>query len=818
MAKKQDEQYFIPLSQQNVRTETMEDVMHSSMLPYAEHVILERALPRVEDGLKPVQRRVLYAMYTLGLFPDKPTKKSAHIVGECMAKYHPHGDSSIYETMVRMAQDFNLREPLVYGQGNFGSIDGDSAAAFRYTEARLAPIALEMLRDIDKDTVKWSLNFDDSLKEPDVLPGRFPNLLVNGSYGIAVGLATNIPTHNLGEVIDSVVAQIDNPRISLSELLKHVKGPDFPTGGYIINGGEIENVYRTGKGKLTVRAKTAVENASNGKKLIVISEIPYGVNKAKMLADILKLAEEKKGVLSALNDIRDESDMKTGMRAVIELKKDADVEKILALLFKYSDLQNTFGVNMVAIADGKPMQLGLFEMNRYYIEHYKTVERRRVRHDLEKARLDEEIQAGLLIAIQNIDRVVKIIRTSANVKEAKERLRAEFTLTDRQATAILEMRLARLTALEAKQIEQKLAELRALIAELEALLADKQKLMQLIKKELLDLKRKYKSPRRTVILSEAPQSAEVSQQDFKVVEDAVLAIDKAGSVRRVSVKNFKASNKEVASPENFVVSLLTVRTDERVLAFSNKGYCYAFSVDDIAECKWRDKGTSKAKAFSGIGEQEVILFALPFKDDMQGRLLFCTKNGMIKCSELGEYAVKKQRFQAISLKDNDEVLNVELENAETQTVLFVTEKGMSLNMTKQELSSTGRVTSGVKGIALDDGDRCVFARQVDEEGELIVWSDKGYAKRSLLVEYEAALRNRKGLKTFDFKKNGANGSVLIGALWVKEPYEMLLAHASGQIESVNTEDIMIESRLSAGKPYILVVMGDVLTEAVQALQ
>ena len=459
--------------------------------------------------------------------------------------------------------------------------------------------------------------------------------------------------------------------------------------------------------------------------------------------------------------------------------------------------------------------IGLFEMNRYYIEHYKTVERRRVRHDLEKARLDEEIQSGLLVAIQNIDRVVKIIRTSANVREAKDRLRAAFALSERQATAILEMRLARLTALEAKQIEEKLAELRALIAELEGLLADKNKLMQLIKKELLDLKRRYKSPRRTQILTEEPKSMDVSQQDFKTVEDVVVGVDRSGSVRRVSAKNYKASAKDASSPDGFITALAALRSDERLLAFTNAGYCYPITADEIPECKWRDKGTAKAKVFAGIGEQETVLLLLPVKGALSGRLVFCTKRGMIKLSEASEYEVKKSRFQAIALKDGDEVLSVEAENPDTQTVLFITKNGMSLNMTKQDLPVTGRVTAGVKGIALEEDDYCIFARQVDEEGEIIVWSEKGYAKRSLLVDYEAALRNRKGLKTFDFKKTGANGSELIGALWVKEPYDMLLAHASGQVETINTEDILIENRLSAGKPYVLVIMGDVLTTAVQ---
>lgn len=814
MARKdKNDNYFVPLDKQHVLSQTMEEVLHNSMMPYAEHVVLERALPRVEDGLKPVQRRVLYAMYTLGLTPDKQTKKSAHIVGECMAKYHPHGDFSIYDTMVRMAQDFNLRAPLVYGQGNFGSIDGDPAAAFRYTEAKLAPIAMEMLADIDKDTVTWSLNFDDSTKEPNILPGRFPNLLVNGSYGIAVGFATNIPTHNLGEVIDGVIAQMENPRISSDELCDIVKGPDFPTGGYILNGGDIREVYRTGRGKLTVRAKTVIENAPNGKKLIVITEVPYGVNKARMLSEILKLSEEKKGILTAINDIRDESDMNTGMRAVIELKKDSDPEKVLQYLYKYSDLQTTCGVNMVAIADGKPKQLGLAEINRYYIEHYRTVERRRIRHDLEKARIEEEIQRGLLIAINNIDQVVKIIRTSANVKEARERLRESFGLTERQASAILDMRLARLTALEVHTIEERLAQLRALIQELEGLLESKQKLNNYIKKCLLEVKRKYRSPRRTEILYGAPEKT-MTKEDFTVVEECVVGIDRGGSIKRVSAKNYSRSSKEIKTAEDLMQCVLNAKTDEKLWLFTDAGNCYILNVGDIPECKWRDKGAAKEKLLQGIDRQESIIYAFAGKEPGAGRLCFCTAKGQVKLTEAGEYAVKKPKFAAVSLKDGDRVVSVEPEN-DYPGILFITRNGMSLNMTKQELPVTGRVTGGVKAIALDEGDEVIFACQINDEGEIITVTEKGYAKRSLALEYEISMRNRKGLKTFEFKKNGSNGTYLAGAVWVREPFEMYFVHNSGQMESINTDDMMIESRLSAGKPYILVVMGDIINRVLR---
>lgn len=812
MARKdKGDNYFVPLEQQHVLCQTMEDVLHNSMLPYAEHVVLERALPRVEDGLKPVQRRVLYAMYTLGLTPDKQTKKSAHIVGECMAKYHPHGDSSIYDTMVRLAQDFNLRAPLVYGQGNFGSIDGDPPAAFRYTEAKLAPIAMEMLADIDKDTVPWSLNFDDSTKEPNILPGRFPNLLVNGSYGIAVGFATNIPTHNLAEVIDGVIAQMDNPRITTQELCKIVKGPDFPTGGYILNGENIADVYATGKGKLTVRAKTVIENGTGGKKLIVITEVPYGVNKARMLSEILKLSEDKKGILTAVNDIRDESDMNTGMRAVIELKKDSDPEKVLKYLYKYSDLQTTCGVNMVAIADGKPKQLGLAEINRYYIEHYRTVERRRIRHDLEKARLELEIQQGLLIAIKNIDEVVRIIRTSANVKEARERLRERFGLTERQANAILDMRLARLTALEVHTIEERISQLEALIAELDGMLASKQKLNEYIKKCLLEVKKKYKSPRRTEILCNAAEQP-IAKEEFKVVEDCVIGLDRAGNFKRVSKKNYSRSARgEVKSASELGCCVLSCRTDDRLCCFSDAGNCYMLDAEDIPECKWRDKGAAKEKIISGIDKNESIIAMFTCAELTAGTLLLCTAQGLIKQTAGSEYIVKKQRFAAMNLKDGDRIVAVE-KNNDYPGVLFISKGGMSLNMTKQELPVTGRAAGGVKAMALDDGDEVIFASQVNDEGEIITVTDKGYAKRSLALDYEISLRNRKGLKTFDFRKNGSNGSCIAGALWVREPFDAYIVHQSGQTETINTDSIMIESRLSPGKPYALVVMGDVITQ------
>lgn len=807
MAKKNDE----IIDNSTILHQTMEDVMHSSMIPYSEHVILERALPRVEDGLKPVQRRILYVMYEQGLTPDKPFKKSAYIVGETMSKYHPHGDSSIYDTMVRMAQDFVMRAPLVDGHGNFGSIDGDSAAAFRYTEARMAPLALELLRDIEKDTVKWSLNFDDTRKEPDILPGRFPNLLVNGATGIAVGLATNIPTHNLAEVIDGIVAQIDNPRITLDEMLKYIKGPDFPTGGLIVNGEAIKDAYTNGSGKLTMRAKISVENGTNGKKLIVIHEVPYQVNKAAMLVEIMKMVNEKKGPLTAISDIRDESD-REGLRAVIEVKKDGDIDKILPYLYKYSNLQKTFGVNMVAIADGKPKQMGLLEITKCYIEYQKEVERKRVRHDLESARQREEILSGLMIAIQNIDKVIKIIRSSPNVRTAKERLREAFDLTDRQATAILEMRLQRLTGLEIESLEKELKEVRALIAELESILNSKAKLNAVIKKNLLDIKRKFKSPRKTEIVY-GHKEEEVTRDTFRTVEDVVLSVDRQSFIRRSFVKNYNLSSKDAPQTGNDALTLIMpAQTDMNVLFFTNSGNCYNVKVEDIPDYKWRDKGCAPGRLCSGFEENERIVFGFAYKAALpEGELVFLTEKGMIKISALSEYAVKKNKFNAITLKDGDKVITVDIRKKDA-SVLFITQNAMSLNIDTSDISTTGRVTAGVKGISLDENDRVIFASQVTDEGEVAVFTEKGYGKRTLAVDYELSMRARKGNKTFEWRKNGSNGSKIAGAVYVKEPVDILALHTNGETDVLNSETLFIEQRLSAGKPYILAVMGDEISD------
>ena len=549
---------------------SLDDVFKKSMIAYAEDVILDRALPRVEDGLKPVQRRILFDMYENGLYPDKQHKKCAKIVGDCLGKYHPHGDSSVYGALVRMAQDFNMRIPLINGHGNFGTVDGDGAAAYRYTEARLSPLAMELLRDIDKDTVNFSLNFDDTLKEPDTLPGRFPNLLVNGAMGIAVGLATNIPTHNLSEVINGTVAYIDNPKISLKEMMKYIKAPDFPTGGYIIAGDELIEAYKTGKGKIKIRARVTIEKESGDKENLVISELPYQVNKSELLKKIVELKENKKDILGGIGDVVDESD-RDGMRAVIKLKKDADAKKILAYLYKNTDLETSFGINMVAIANGKPCQLGLLDIISYYVNYQREVILRRSKFDLERAKERAHILEGLIIA------VVKIIKNADNTADAKEKLKKRFTLSDVQAQAILDLRLARLTKLEVNKLEEELKELKIRIKELTEIVNSKQKQMEVVKKELIEIKKKHGDDRRTnLIVGGEEIKIENVEKELKQIDDLVVAVTKGGTIKKMTAKNYKASDKGLKSStqeDEFIIALTEAKSDMTLMAFTNLGNC-----------------------------------------------------------------------------------------------------------------------------------------------------------------------------------------------------------------------------------------------------
>ncbi len=770
-------------SQGEVFLTPLEEVLPNSMLPYAEYVILDRALPRVEDGLKPVQRRILYTMYDMGLTPDKPHKKCARIVGDCMGKYHPHGDSSVYDAMVRMAQDFNMRMTLVNGHGNFGSVDGDPAAAMRYTEARLEPLALELLRDIEKDTVRFGLNFDDSLKEPETLPGRFPNLLVNGASGIAVGLATNIPPHNLGEVIDGVVAYINNPKIKLFEMMKYIKAPDFPTGGYII-ANELLQAYETGRGKITLRAKVNVEEGDNDKKLIVITELPYQVNKAKLLTKIADLREEKKEILGGISEITDESD-RGGMRAVIKVKKDADVDKILAALYKFTDLECSFGINMVAIADGKPQQMGLLDIIKHYVAYQREVVLRRTKYDLAQAKERCHILEGLIIAVRNIDEVIQIIKTSESVPAARQRLRERFDLSERQAQAILDLRLARLTKLEIYKLEQELEELKKLIARLTAIVESKKLQMEVVSDELKEIKKAYKSERKSNLVFDVADIKVEKFDDVRPSEKCVLVYTADDKIKVVQEKNFNMSDKnlgERSTLSDILKLQLHTATDKIVYSFTNMGNCYKIDFEDIVPGKLKDKGMKYSDICPDAQEGEKPVYFAEVGEKMsKGSLLFYSRLGYVKKSDWKEY----------------NILGIEQDDPEpTTTLFFVTAGGMCLNAYKNDIPTQGRISAGVRGIALAEGDYVVYAGQIDGEGEIIVATDGNTIKKVIASQIDPMARYRKGVKIVDLGK----GRKVAYSDYVTEPYKFAVQMDDGSLIQADTEeDITIEDRTTKGK-------------------
>ena len=793
--KKKDTVIQEPLHE-TVLLKSMDTVMHESMIPYAEHVILERALPRVEDGLKPVQRRILYTMRELQLDPDKPHRKSARIVGDCLGKYHPHGDSSVYEAMVHLAQDFSMSLPLVDGHGNFGSMDGDKAAAMRYTEARMTPAALQMLRDIDEDTVEWTDNFDDTLKEPVLLPGSFPNLLINGSSGIAVGLATNIPPHNPGEAIDAVIAQLKEPEISLDALLKLMPAPDFPTGACLIDSPEIRAAYETGRGKLTVRAKTEIETLKNGKKNIVITEIPFGVNKAAMLQGILELTEQKKSLLSGITDIRDESD-RTGLRAVIEVKKDADAEKILRVLFKYSDLQVTFGANFTAIADGKPRQLGLKDVISYYIRHRKTVLTRRTAFRLEAAKKRRHILEGLMVAVDHVDEVIRLIRASKNPKAAKAALMEAFSLSEVQAQAILDLRLQRLTSLELISIEREYKDILKLIKELEEILGSEKKLNLLLEKELTEVKKLFPVPRRTAVIADT--GTETEEKEIEAAEEVAVALLPGLKVRRVPERLFKAEDFAQEAP----LYLFHTKTDAKLRLFTDRGAVLHIAVKEIPETRPSGKAGNLA-ALLPFDTGESILFADGAPET--GSYLFFTANGQVKASEKKEYVLRTKKTTALTLKEGDTLRAVTERTGED--ILLITVKGQSVRFADTEVPAQGRISGGVRGIRLNEGDSVLFGGTVSDEGEMLLLTDRGYAKRCFLFDYELQGRGGKGVKTFDLKKNGANGRGLVFALPVKDPVRFAVTQRQSGSTEYSSEGVLIEKLASRGSLLVPVMLDD----------
>lgn len=783
--------------QEKILLQSMDEVMHNSMLPYAEHVILERALPRVEDGLKPVQRRILFTMMELGLSPDRPHRKSARIVGDCLGKYHPHGDSSVYDAMVRMAQPFNMRVPLVDGHGNFGSIDGDSAAAMRYTEARMTDAAMQQLRDIDKETVPFTFNFDDTLKEPELLPGRFPNLLVNGASGIAVGLATNIPPHNPAEAIDAVIATMENPQVSLAELMRIMPAPDFPTGGFLLASDEIERAYETGRGKLTMRARTHFEEQKNGRTLIVVTEMPYQINKAAALEKILAVSQEKKSLFVGIGDIRDESD-RQGMRAVIEVKKDGNPEKILQYLFKYTDLQCTFGVNMVAIAGGKPQQMGLRQLIEHYIRHQRAVVTRRTQNELEAAERREHILAGYMIAIDNLDRVIQLIRASKSPKEAKEGLMREFGLTEIQAQAILDLRLQRLTNMELLALQKEYAAVLKLIAELKSILASDKKLIALIKKELLEIKGQLDGKRRTEIIAGDADIA-VDAEDLSTAEDVTVAVCEGLKVRRCPTRLFNPSQIAEDKPQ-FIIE---TRSDKRIRLFTDQGAVLSLTADEIPETRATARAANLASLLP-FEKNERILAAFP--DEEAGDYLFYTRQGMVKRTAAAEYRLRVKRTAAITLREKDLVIGVE--HLTGDTLLLVTRLGMSIRFTTESIPAMGRVSGGVKCMKVEPGDAVCYVGQLPDEGELLVITDRGYGKRSFLFDYEVQGRNGKGLKTFDFKKNASNGNCIAAVFHVCEPFPFTIVQRHGTETTISTESVHIEPRAGKGSMLVAVVLDD----------
>lgn len=772
----------------------LEEVLPQSMLPYAEFVILDRALPRVEDGLKPVQRRILYTMYEMGLTPDKPHKKSARIVGDCMGKYHPHGDSSVYDAMVRMAQDFNMGRTLVNGHGNFGSVDGDPAAAMRYTEARLEPLALELLRDLDKNTVPFSLNFDDSLKEPDMLPGRFPNLLVNGASGIAVGLATNIPPHNLAECIDGVVAYIDHPNIKLNEMVKYIPAPDFPTGGYII-ANELNQAYKTGKGRITLRAKIRVEDGDSGKRNIVITELPYQVNKSALLRKIADLREEKKEELAAISRVQDESD-REGIRAVVEVRPEGDVQKILKLLYKYTDLETSFGINMVAIAGGKPMLMGLMDIIRYYVNYQREVVLRRTKFDLAAAKERCHILEGLIIAVRNIDEVVKIIKNADSTADARDKLRKRFDLSEKQAQAILDLRLARLTKLEVFKLEEELARLKELIEKLTAIVNSQKKQLDVVKEELLEIKKKYKTPRKSqLVFSE--DDAEAERADVKMPGvQSIACITADGRLKCLTERNYTASNKVIGANSKLgsvILKEIRLLSDEQILVISDRGNCYRLYGGNAA-CKFSDAGFTLSALFEDAEKGERPVALLPGEPG-SGDLLFITAKGMLKKTAWSEYAVGKTMFQGIRLNEGDRLLTVQPDaNEDGVTIFFVTKGGMCLNAKKDDIPAQGRVSGGVKGINLKDGDEVVFASQIDGEGEIVLATSDGRFKRIIAAQIDPLPRYRKGVQITSLK-----GESILFADYVTVPYMLAIVKDDGTMTELVTEDVPIDSTATRGR-------------------
>lgn len=779
----------------------LKQTMENSYIDYAMSVIAARALPDVRDGLKPVQRRILYAMIELNNGPDKPHRKCARIVGDAMGKYHPHGDSSIYGALVNMAQEWSTRYPLVDGHGNFGSVDGDGAAAMRYTEARLSKISMELLADIGKDTVNFIPNFDETEKEPQVLPSRFPNLLVNGTQGIAVGMATNIPPHNLTEVINAVVKIIDdqverNQVTDIEELLDIVKGPDFPTGATILGKAGISQAYRTGRGKIKVRAVTDIEPMANGKQRIVVTELPYMVNKARLIQKIAELVKDKK--VDGITEIRDESD-RTGMRICIELRRDANANVVLNRLFKHTQMQDTFGVIMLSLVNNEPKILNLFDMLNYYLEHQKDVVTRRTKYELNKAEERAHILEGLLIAQDNIDEVIKIIRAAANITEAKTQLMERFALTDAQAQAIVDMRLRALNSLERAKLEKEYNELMAKITELKAILADEKLLLGVIKDELVLIRDKYGDERRTSIGFDVD---DISMEDLIPRENTIITMTKLGYIKRMTVDTFKSQNRGGKGikgmqtiDEDYIEELFMTTSHHYIMFFTNMGRVYRMKAYEIPESSRTARGTAIVNLIQ-LQPEEKITAVIPINEYKEDHYLFmATKSGVVKKSPIMEYAnIRKTGLLAITLKENDELIEVKFTDND-QDVFLVTKNGQCIRFHETDVRSIGRTAMGVRGINLD-GDDEVIGMQLNSQGEALLFvSENGMGKRTAMTEFTSQHRGGKGIRCYKITEKTGD---VVGVKAVDEENEVMMITTEGVVIRMGVKGISMLGRNTSG--------------------
>lgn len=770
--------------------------MKKSYIDYAMSVIVGRALPDVRDGLKPVHRRILYSMHELGLTPDKGFRKCARIVGDVLGKYHPHGDTAVYDALVRMAQDFSIRYTLVNGHGNFGSVDGDSAAAMRYTEARMQKITSELLKDINKNTVDFVPNFDGEEEEPSVLPSRFPNLLVNGSAGIAVGMATNIPPHNLTEVINGINMLIDDPEVSVHELMTEIKGPDFPTYGCIVGKSGIRKAYETGRGKVIIRAKADIEEIK-GKHRIIVTEIPYQVNKAKLIENMAELVKDKK--INGISDLRDESD-REGMRIVIELKRDANANVILNQLYKHTKMQDTFGIIMLALVNGEPMVLNLKQVLEHYITFQKEIIRRRAKYDLDKARARAHILEGLRIALDHIDAVISLIRASKTTNEAKEGLMDKFGLSEKQAEAILDMKLQRLTGLEREKIEEEYTKLMELIKSLEEILSSEALVLKIIKDELNEIKAKYGDERRTEII--AGDGNDIDIEDLIQQKDVVITLTHAGYIKRLPVETYSAQRRGgrgiqamSTKEDDFVEHIFTTSTHSDLLFFTNTGRVYQLKAYQIPEAGRTAKGTNLINIIPLNPDERIqtVLYLTEFKED--NYLIMGTKNGIIKKTSLDKYSsIRKNGLNAINLRDDDELISVRPTDGDSE-IIYVTKNGYAIRFSEKDVRPMGRTASGVKAITLRSGDEVVSMEVAKPEEELLVVSENGFGKRTPVSEYSLQKRGGKGVITYKISEKTGNA---VGARLVDDNDQLMLINSNGIAIRINVSDISTTSRNAMG--------------------